>query len=294
MNPQQPQDLQVIFQDADLLAINKPAGLLSHGQADVDSVLRRVQRREADAGRDPKEIHLVHRLDRDTSGVMLLARNLEAANLLNQLFRERKVHKVYFAVCSPLPALRWTRVVQALKPRRIGGGEYMTVVPEGLQADSEVEVFARGRRLGLVRVLPDQGRKHQVRVALASLGAPICGDFLYGGALSARLAKRVLLHARSLEFAHPRTGLHVSLRSPLPQDFKELLTEDGCVLPGDLDRRHRADAKQGSGPATLTPAQTEQMQARSAAVKMPRTLPGYRPTRAPAKSAKGPRPDQQE
>lgn len=181
----------------------------------------------------------MHRLDKETSGVLLLARG-EWADAINALFRDRKVLKVYVALTSPVPPLRWMRVEQQLQPRRIGSGERMVVVDEGgLQADSEIEVLSRGRQLGLVRVIPEQGRKHQVRVALASSGAPIAGDFLYGGALSKQLAKRVMLHARTLEFRHPKTGEHVVLRAGLPKDFRELIAADSGSIPGDLDVRHR-------------------------------------------------------
>ena len=116
----------------------------------------------------------------------------------------------------------------------------MEVVEEGgLQADSEMELLARGRRYGFVRVLPEQGRKHHVRVALAGLGAPILGDYLYGGRQVAKLAPRVMLHSRLLELAHPGTGEHLRLLAPVPADLRALLEEDGGQLPSQLDKRHR-------------------------------------------------------
>jgi hypothetical protein len=178
-----------------------------------------------------------------------------------------------------VPPLRWMKVEQRLQPQRIGGGERMLVVANGgLEATSEIEVLARGRRMGLVRVIPEQGRKHQVRVALAASGAPIAGDFLYGGALSKQLAKHVMLHARTLELQHPVTGQHMILRAPVPKDFKALLAEDAGVWPPDLDVRHRVEikTKDVQTKAALTPGR-----AAALAKAMPdlRTVPGRRPPR---------------
>ncbi len=265
---------KVLFEDEVLIALDKPAGLLAHGAVDVASALRWLQEREIAAGRDPDRVYLVHRLDKDTSGVLLLAFSQEIASALGELFRNRRVLKIYLAVTSPVPGLRWQRVEHFLKPRRIGGGEYMAVADEGLEATSEVEVLSRGRRLALVRVIPDQGRKHQVRVALAASGAPICGDFLYGGALSVRLAKRTMLHARCLELAHPVTHAHLTLKAPLPADFRELMQEDGCIVPPDLDRRHRTEPKTRDRARKAQDPQGSQAKARAQVIEMPRGLPG--------------------
>ncbi len=265
---------KILHEDADLIAIDKPAGLLSHGAADVPSALAWLQQRELAAGRDPERVHLVHRLDKETSGVLLLAFSAEMANELGALFRDRKVLKFYLALTSPVPPLRWLRVEHRLRPRRIGGGEFMDVVGEGgLEASSEIEVLSRGRRFALVRVIPEQGRKHQVRVALAATGAPICGDFLYGGPLVARLAKRIMLHARALEFAHPRTGQHMALRAPLPADFRAMIAEDSGNVPVDLDRRHRT-APAGRDRARDPDAPGHRATAaRAGTVKVPRSAP---------------------
>lgn len=244
---------KIIFEDAVLLAIDKPSGLLAHGEDGRQSALQWAQARETSLGRQADQLHLVHRLDRETSGVLLFARGAQMAEAVNAMFRDRKVLKVYVALCAPVPSLRWLRVEHQLQPQRIGSGERMAVVAEGgVAASSEIEVLARGRRLGLVRVIPDQGRKHQVRVALAAAGSPIAGDFLYGGALSKQLAPRVMLHARTLELAHPQTRDHLVLRAELPKDLRTLLVDDGGNVPGDLDARHRVvGAKHGrdrSGP----------------------------------------------
>jgi RluA family pseudouridine synthase len=231
----------VLLQDAHVLVIDKPSGWLVHDKADAASILTWARAHAADSGVDPAGVQLVHRLDRDTSGVLVIALSAAAAAPLHAAFRERRVYKIYVALTAPVPAVRWARVEHALAARRVEGGERMVVVDKGGQAaTSEVEVLSRGRRFGFVRVLPDQGRKHQIRVALAELGAPIAGDFLYGGPRVARIAPRVMLHAFGLDLAHPvEPDRHLKLRAPLPPDLLALFAEDGGELPGDIDRRHR-------------------------------------------------------
>ncbi|MCO4759905.1 MAG: RluA family pseudouridine synthase [Myxococcales bacterium] len=238
---------RVLHEDDAILVVNKPPGWLVAEDGRDRTVLAWAQSR-AD-GTDGATLHLVHRLDRDTSGVMILAKGKAIAAALTTAFSERKVYKLYLALTFPVPAVRWAKVVHRLRARRIDGGERMEVVEEGGQlAESEVEVLSRGRRYGLVRVLPQQGRKHHVRVALADLGAPIVGDFLYGGRRASRLSKRVMLHARSLELAHPTTGEHLRLRAPLAPDMRAFFEEDAGQVPSDTDRRHRRAKPKRRGP----------------------------------------------
>ncbi len=264
---------KVIYEDHGLLALDKPAGLLAHGEEGQGSALSWAREREAARGGAPEQLLLVHRLDRETSGVLLLARGADLAEQVNAEFRERRVLKVYLALASPVPPLRWLRIEQRLVPERLGAGERMRVVQEGgVEASSEIEVLSRGRQLALVRVIPEQGRKHQVRVALASAGAPIAGDFLYGGNLSKRLAKRVMLHARTLELRHPKTQEHLVLRAPLPADFRTLIAEDAGTLPADLDVRHRVVEKPIRGPQLPGRLGDKRQQALAEAVPAPREL----------------------
>jgi RluA family pseudouridine synthase len=274
---------KILHEDNDLLVIDKPGGLLVHGAEDVESALAWARRREAARGGDPDNIDLIHRLDRDTSGVLLFGRNAQTVSRMGEAFRDRKVLKLYLALTSPVPALRWLRVEQRLRARRLGGGEFMEVVQDGgVEAFSEIEVLSRGRRFGLVRVIPEQGRKHQVRVALAATGSPICGDFLYGGAIVARLAKRVMLHARRLEFAHPTTGEHVVFKAALPQDFRDLIAEDGGSIPPDLDRRHRTEPRGGRKAAEAAPNLAASARVQGARIETPRHASTWRrPTNKP-------------
>ena len=240
---------KVLFEDDHLLVLNKPAGWLVAEAGRDRTVLAWARQRAVSMSTDPEALHLVHRLDRDTSGCIVLAKALEVAQKLGAAFADRRVYKSYVALTYPVPAIRWAEVSHQLRSRRIEGGERMEVVENnGLLAESEVEVLARGRRYGFVRVLPKQGRKHHVRVALADMSAPIIGDFLYGGRLVARQAKRVMLHARSLEMAHPAGGEHVRVVAPMPRDMVELFEQDGGRVPSSLDRRHRRKKPRRKGP----------------------------------------------
>lgn len=234
---------RILHDDDHVLAIDKPAGWLMHADAGHRSLLSWAHEREQRAGNDPNALLLVHRLDRDTSGIVLLARGKPQANKLSQAFAKRQVHKIYLAITWPCPSVRWSRQELHLRPRRIQGGERMEVVeePAGYTklAVSEVEVLGRGRRFGFVRVMPEQGRKHHVRVTLAEMAAPIAGDFLYGGRRVAKMAPRVMLHARLLELAHPVTGEHLQLRAAVPTDMREMIERDGGKVPSRLDARNR-------------------------------------------------------
>ena len=235
---------RILLDDGAVIAVDKPAGWLVEREGSGRSLLAWVQQRETDRGGDGAEVRLCHRLDKDTSGVIVLARTREGAAAIGAAFSGRQVFKSYIALTWPVPSVRWAKVSLCLRPRRIPNGERMEIVEsDGLQADSEMEVLARGRRYGFVRVLPEQGRKHHVRVTLASLGAPVLGDFIYGGRQVAKLAQRVMLHSRLLELAHPETREHLRLIAPVPADFRLMLDQDGGQLPSRLDERHREAPK---------------------------------------------------
>jgi RluA family pseudouridine synthase len=234
---------KVILDDGDLLVINKPSGWLIHADVGRRSLLNWAHERETSGGRDPNNLMLAHRLDKDTSGLVLMARGQEAIAELSKAFSGRQVHKLYVAITWPCPSTRWAKVELNLRAKRIEGGEVMVPVEEANKgtklAVSEVEVLGRGRRFGFVRVIPEQGRKHHVRVTLAEMAAPIVGDFLYGGRRIAKMAPRIMLHARLLELKHPTTGEHLVLKAPVPPDMRALIEADGGKIPSRLDIRHR-------------------------------------------------------
>ncbi|MFA5139435.1 MAG: RluA family pseudouridine synthase [Elusimicrobiota bacterium] len=238
--------LAVLHEDDDLLAVDKPARVLSHP---TDRVVRNAATSILARQFPGFKLHLAHRLDRETSGVLLLAKNKEAARRLTESFTRGKVRKEYLAVVRGEVAFERTVVD---KPMEHDGGEIK--VRQGLGGDraarTEFERVAVAHGLSLVRALPRTGRLHQIRVHLASLGHPVLGDKLYQGEgeyymkavrreldeedLLALGASRQMLHAARLGFPHPSTGAWTEVEAPLPEDFLRLkvLLGLGPSVPG--------------------------------------------------------------
>jgi len=203
----------VLYADPWLLALLKPSGLLSQpglGPELADSLIGRAQERWPEA-------RLVHRLDRDTSGLILLARDATTHRALSAAFAERRVRKTYLAVVQGLPADRGGVINQPLariatRPPRYG------VVPlgqGGKPALTRWRVLRRFEGSSLLLLQPRTGRSHQLRVHLADLGHPVLGDPIYGDSLYGDLvpAPRLQLHAAGLQLLHPATGMPLHLRS---------------------------------------------------------------------------------
>jgi 23S rRNA pseudouridine1911/1915/1917 synthase len=231
--------LSVLYEDAWLLALDKPAGMPSHplkpgetGTAANALVARFPE--VATAGEDPREGGLVHRLDIETSGVLLAARDRESWEAVRALFHERAVDKRYWALVAgpigdegtielPLRHKGETRVEPALD-----GGE------AGRDALSHFRVLHRAGELTLVEVRILTGVLHQVRAHLAAIGAPVVGDALYGGRPLPGLT-RFFLHARSLGLVHPRTASAIHVQSPLPEELVSVLAANSLAAPSGVD-----------------------------------------------------------
>ncbi|MCF8141759.1 MAG: RluA family pseudouridine synthase [Cyanobium usitatum Tobar12.5m-G36] len=202
----------VLYADPWLLALLKPSGLLSQpglGPELADSLISRAKERWPEA-------RLVHRLDRDTSGLILLARDATTHRALSAAFAERRVRKTYLAVVQGLPADRGGVINQPLariatRPPRYG------VVPleqGGKPALTRWRVLRRFEGSSLLLLQPRTGRSHQLRVHLADLGHPVLGDPIYGDTLYGEpAADRLQLHAAGLQLLHPATGKPLHLRS---------------------------------------------------------------------------------
>jgi RluA family pseudouridine synthase len=214
------QDIPVLAQDPHLMAVDKPSGLLTlpDGYDPNQPHLRSVL--EPHYGR----MWIVHRLDRDTSGVLVLARTAEAHRALNNQFAARQVEKTYHALVYGSP--EWEATIIDL-PLRTGVGrrKRTAVDPErGKPALTRLRVIGRGAWGGkvccLVEAHPATGRTHQIRAHLYARGHPILGDPLYGtGETPPSFAARTLLHARSLRLTHPDTVEPLHLEAPYPEDF---------------------------------------------------------------------------
>ena len=216
----------IIYDDGDLLALNKPYGLAVQGGSGIrrhmDGLLELMTSKK---GVKPR---LVHRLDRDTSGVLLVARSLKMAQAMGSMFSGRDIRKYYWALTVPVPEVMDGTIRMALNK---GEGKYkdMMVVDEidGKKATTEVRVIERaGRKAAFVAFWPRTGRTHQIRVHAASgLGCPIYGDEKYGGDIpdldDLHISGRLHLHARRVIFPHPVTGKLIDITAPLPDDMRK-------------------------------------------------------------------------
>ena len=226
-----PGDLSIVHEDEHLVVVDKPAGMLTHGTgrgseaSAADLAVARYGPLPSLYGDDRPGI--VHRLDRDTSGLLILGRTSEALEALKSAFRARAVEKTYLAIAlgSPRFDSEWIEKPLGRKP---GQRDRISVVPEGQgrEAATYYEVRERFRDFALLAVFPKTGRTHQVRVHLASIGMPLLGEKLYvprrlQGKIprDAPRLERQALHAHALAFAHPSTGDALAFESPLPEDM---------------------------------------------------------------------------
>ncbi len=222
--------LDILYEDADLLVLNKPAGLVVHPAAGhasgtlVNALLHHCDSLTSIGGEQRPGI--VHRLDRDTSGVMVVAKSDRAlAGLVNQ-FKQRTIHKHYIAIVwgQPIPA-RGT--IETLIGRHRVDRKKMAVQSKtGRAAITHYEISERFKDFSLVRIRLETGRTHQIRVHMAHRGHPIVGDAQYGSR-SIRLLPapvgRQMLHAETLAFTHPVTGNPLTFAAPWPDDFNALV-----------------------------------------------------------------------
>jgi len=229
--------LPVLFEDDDLIAIDKPASVAVHGGSGVSSgVIEQLRAARPQA----RFLELVHRLDRDTSGVLLVAKRRAALVSLHAQLRERDTGKRYRAIVVGRWPLRTRTLTFPLLRRDAPDGDRRVVVDRaGLEAVTHVTGIAHAQRAGeaglsLVEARLETGRTHQIRVHLAHAGCPIAGDHKYGDfELNRRLARgghrRMYLHAQSIAFRHPRTGERMRIEAPTPPAFEQLL---GVVSAG--------------------------------------------------------------
>lgn len=209
--------LEILFEDDVLIAVEKPSGLPAQATVtdavhNLEARLREMLRRRD--GRPPY-LALHHRLDRGTSGVMVLAKHRQANKGLATAFSERKVTKIYLArVDGKPPASSW-EVENTLSAKPWEDGRVMREAG-GRAASTEFQVREEISGGALIEARPKTGRLHQIRVHLADSGVPVIGDTLYGGPPASRL----MLHAYRLEIPHPLTGKTLTLESPAPADFQ--------------------------------------------------------------------------
>jgi len=212
----------VVFEDEALLVIDKPAGVAVHGGSGVSfGVIERLRGERPQA----RFLELVHRIDRETSGLLALAKKRKALLAFHAALREGRVTKRYLALVKGAWRQPARDVVLPLRKRVTATGERRVTVEQGGQASrTRFRLKERCGRFSLLEATLDTGRTHQIRVQLAHLGFPVAGDDKYGDfELNRRLAKqglkRMFLHAHELAFDHPLTGARIELAAPLPEEL---------------------------------------------------------------------------
>ncbi len=210
--------LDILYEDEHLLAINKPAGMVVHPAPGhwsgtfVNALLFHCK--DIAPGSDPLRPGIVHRLDKDTTGVLIAAKTLQAHQKLIELLSSRKMDKLYLAICHGRPV---NTIINAPIGRHPVHRKEMAALPDGREAITEIQLAACNDKASLVLARPRTGRTHQIRVHLKHIGCPVIGDALYG---KGDLHHRQLLHAYRLTFEHPITGAILRLVAPIPQDMK--------------------------------------------------------------------------
>jgi 23S rRNA pseudouridine1911/1915/1917 synthase len=237
--PPDPIPLQVLFENEDVIVLNKPAGLVVHPAAGHarGTLLNALAAYEAGrGGLTVPRGGLVHRLDKDTTGVLVLARNENAQSFLQGQFHDRRVGKLYDALVLGAPPTREGRIEYPIG-RKPSDRKRMAVVARGRPAVSTYGTAATFASHSHLEVRPLTGRTHQIRVHLAHLGCPVLGDRVYGPARQVPDVERPMLHARQLEIPIPGESEPRRFEAPLPQDFLEALDAVGSKANAEEEQR---------------------------------------------------------
>jgi 23S rRNA pseudouridine955/2504/2580 synthase len=236
-------EASILHSDERLLVLDKPAGIAVHGGSGLSFGVIEVLR----ASRPTETLELVHRLDRDTSGLLLVARRRSALRTLHALLREGAVRKSYLA----LVAGKWRQARQSIDAPlrtdlRVGGERTVRVdARTGKESLTEFRLLERyGDRASLLEVVLHTGRTHQIRVHAAHAGHPVIGDEKYGDPaantqLRALGLQRMFLHAHSCGFTWPESGVEQSFNAPLPPELRQVVDRLTVPVPAEASRTHR-------------------------------------------------------
>lgn len=233
-------EIQTLYEDEQILAVNKPAGMptvpMRQGGTAIRDVLGSPRQGEP-------TLRLVHRLDMQTSGVLILVKTVDAQRHLSNQFKNRQVEKNYLALVRGHPDAESGIIVAPLAEHAKKLGRMVIARKGGLDAETHWRLIKQWSGIALLRCRPRTGRQHQIRVHLAHAGMPLLVDELYGGAESFLLSSvkgdyrpstrhgerpliaRLTLHAESITFQHPTRGQPLRVEAPLPKDFQATLTQ---------------------------------------------------------------------
>ncbi len=213
-------ELPIIYIDDNVIVINKPAGVLSHSKGAINDEFTVADffRRYSTYNLDTNRPGIIHRLDRDTSGIMIGARNVETATELQKQFADRKTKKTYIAILDGIPKLDKANIDLPIN-RNPTKPSTFRVDSNGKSAITRYEVIDATEKYALVKLQPQTGRTHQLRVHMGYLNTPILGDKVYG-----KPSKRMYLHALSLEITIPN-GNRKIFESPIPTEFKDYFSK---------------------------------------------------------------------
>lgn len=232
-------DVPILFEDSDVVIINKPPGVVVNNAESVKGEtiqdwahqaypVDRLQFTEEEKDFVDRA-GIVHRIDKETSGILIIAKNPRTFFALQGLFKERTIDKTYLALVHGKPPREGD--IHAPVGRLPWNKERFGIVPGGKESVTQYKVLktfqANGEEISLVQVRPKTGRTHQIRVHFKYLGYPLVGDYLYAGRKVSRddrqWATRVMLHAVKIEFLHPTTGQALAIEAPIPDDMKRII-----------------------------------------------------------------------
>mgnify|MGYP003971100019 FL=1 len=227
----EPIPLNIIFEDEYLIALDKPAGMVVHpgpGHSTgtlVNALLHHCTDLSGIGGVERPGI--VHRLDKDTSGLVLVAKTDPPHKNLSSQFKNREIHKEYLAIVKGNVKKDRDSIHSAIGRHKTHRKKMDTTTLKGREAYTEYQVIHRSKSWSYLRLLPRTGRTHQIRVHLASIHHPVIGDDLYGGKSGNPKMERQALHAHLLELKHPITGANLSFCAPIPPDIAAFLETNG-------------------------------------------------------------------
>lgn len=238
-------DLDIVYEDSDVIVVNKPAGLVVHpskGHSDktlVNALIHHTKDLSMGFGEDRPGI--IHRLDKETSGLLVVAKNNSSQDFLAQQFKDRKIHRIYWAVVLGELSQSSEKIETLIGRHPTDRKKFSSKVKDGKIAITNYRVLNKKRKLSLIEVKLETGRTHQIRVHMSDKGHPVFGDGLYGAKNKSHMIEakelkelnmnfgRIALHAKELGFIHPKTKTEMRFNYDPPEEFQKLLTRAALI-----------------------------------------------------------------